>query len=186
MRTSHAYTLIELLVVLALVTLLASLALPGMQADMQRQTGSTVVNDLSRLLAFARATAVSTGTMVTLCRSGDGLVCGGLWQHGILVFTDANANRTLDGNDRILRYDNSLVPRGSLRLGSFPNRQYLQFTPEGFTNKQNGSFTWCPASGEAEHARQLIFSQSGRSRTAFDSDGDGIREDASGKALSCG
>lgn len=186
MRATCAFTLIELLVVLALLALLSSLALPGMQADLQRQTGSVVINELSRLLAYARATAASDGTLVTLCRSGDGLACGGQWQHGILVFTDANADRIIDGNDRILRYSNSLVPQGTLRLGSFPNRQYLQFTPEGFTNNQNGSFTWCPSSGEAEHARQLIFSQSGRTRMAIDKDGDGIREDASGKALSCG
>lgn len=186
MRASPAFTLVELLVVLTLLALLASLALPGLQADLQRQTGSVVVSELSRLLAYARASAATTGTTVTVCRSNNGLACGGQWQQGVLLFTDANADRTLNGNDRILRYANTLVPQGTLRLGSFPNRQYLQFTPEGFTNKQNGSFTWCPASGEVTHAHQLIFSQSGRTRLAFDSDGDGIREDASGKALSCG
>ena len=117
-------------------------------------------------MSFARAAAVTTGKMITLCRSANGSSCGGQWQDGILVFTDANADRKPNGSDRILRYTAFGNKAGTLQLRSFPNRQYVQFSPLGFSNRQNGSFTWCPPGGDAALAQQLVFTQSGRVRSA--------------------
>lgn len=180
------HTLPEVLILLAVVLLMFGIAAPDLQATLQRHAGEALVSELARTLNLARAAAVNSGSMVTLCRSTDGLTCSGDWLDGILVFTDANADRVINAEDSILRYTNAFQPVGVLRFRSFPNRQYLQFTQLGFTNNQNGNFTWCPATGEAASAQQLIFTQSGRSRFAKDKDGDGIREGADGQAISCG
>jgi len=182
---SAGFTLIELLVTIAMVSLLVLFSLPGLQPLLQRHSGNVAILDLERLLAQARASAVNSGQVVTLCRSMDGLRCNGQWRDGILLFTDTNADRTINGEDRVLRHASNLAGDGDLRLSTFPNRQYLQYTAEGFTNKQNGAFTWCPPGGEPEAAQQLIFSQSGRTRLARDQNGDGIREGADGRKLSC-
>lgn len=179
------YTLIELLVALAILVLLFSFAIPGIAPAIQRHRGEALIQDLARIMNYARAAAVDTGQMVTVCHSDNGNSCGGQWLDGILVFSDANADRTINQFDQILRYSTFGSNAGSLSFRSFPNRQFVQFSPLGFTNKQNGSFTWCPHNGSSALAQQLIFSQSGRSRLARDQDGDGIREGSNGKALIC-
>lgn len=184
-RKPSGFTLPDLLLCLLLLALLLNLALPGMQSTLQRQAGDALISDLARLMSFARAAAIDSGQMVTMCRSRDGTACNGQWLDGILIFTDANADRSINAEDRILRYSAFGIRAGSLLLRSFPNRQYVQFTPLGFTNKQNGSFTWCPPQGHSAFAQQLIFTQSGRARVAQDRDGDGIREDSGGMALNC-
>ncbi|MEY4642226.1 MAG: hypothetical protein RLZZ227_2220 [Pseudomonadota bacterium] len=179
----RGYTLLELLVVLALVAVFASMAIPGWGRTLQARTGEIVIHELARTMNFARAAAVTNGSIVTLCRSGDGLACNGNWEDGLLLFTDANADRIRNGADRLLRHTGRI--QGSLRLRSFPNRQYLQFTALGFTYRQNGNFTWCPPGNDVALAQQLIFSQSGRSRFARDSNGDGQLEGADGAPLVC-
>lgn len=181
---TRGYTLLELLVVLALVALLAIMAIPGSGRTIQARTGEIVIHELARTMNLARSAAVTNGSIVTLCCSRDGLACNGNWEDGLLLFTDANADRTRNGDDRVLRHTGHI--EGTLRLRSFPNRQYVQFTALGFTNKQSGNFTWCPPGNEVELAQQLIFSQSGRSRFARDADGDGRLEGADGAPLVCG
>ncbi len=181
----RGYTLLELLLVVAVGAILASLAMPGLGRAVQANAAALVMNDLARLLGMARALAVHNGTSVTLCPSASGSTCGGEWAAGMLLFTDANRDRVIDANDQLAQVVGPVATAGTLRLRSFPNRQYLQFTPLGFTHRQNGNFTWCPAGGRPELAQQLIFSQSGRTRFARDSDGDGLREGANGQALPC-
>lgn len=186
MRPSvYGYTLIELLLVLAVVAVLTSMAVPGLGRVVQTNAGTALMNDLARMVSMARALAVHSGSNVTLCPSHDGSSCGGDWAAGMLLFTDANRDRKLDATDELARVAGALTVAGSLQLRSFPNRQYLQFTPQGTTHGQNGSFTWCPANAAPELAQQLIFSQSGRTRFARDNDGDGIREDSNGLPLPC-
>jgi Tfp pilus assembly protein FimT len=124
--------------------------------------------------------------MVTLCRSNDGQHCQGQWHEGSILFTDANADRRLNGEDRLLYRTQPLPLRGRLSFNAFRNRQYLQMTPQGITAYQNGNFTWCPANGDPLLIRQLILSFSGRTRMARDEDGDGVVENSQGKPVTCG
>ena len=182
-HTLRGYTLLELLTILAIIAILASSAMPDLGKFVQAHAGQIFIHELARTLSMARTTAVTSGSIVTLCRSRDGLACNGTWDDGMLLFTDHNSDRIPNGNDLLLQHSRGI--EGSLRLRSFPNRQYVQFTPLGFTNKQNGSFTWCPPGQAAELAQQLIFSQSGRTRLARDANGDGLREGTNGGPLTC-
>ena len=58
-------------------------------------------------------------------------------------------------------------------------------TGEGFTNYQNGNFTYCPPDGDLRFARQLVINVQGRVRMGHDTDGDGIVEDRRGKDVRC-
>lgn len=183
--SSSAYTLVELLLVLAVLAMLAGLALPGLRQDLRDQVAATTLQELARSMALARSAAVTHGRMATLCGSSDGNSCGGDWNSGHLVFLDADGNGRRDAADELLLVRTTLPGHGSLLLRSFPNRQYVQYTAEGFSNRQNGSFTWCPLEQDARAARQLIFSQSGRVRFARDRNGDGVVEGSDGKAVAC-
>ena len=68
---------------------------------------------------------------------------------------------------------------------SFRNRSYLMIRPSGLTDWQNGNFLYCPESGDPRLARQIVINAQARVRHARDSDGDGIVEDARGRAVVC-
>lgn len=181
----RGYTLIELCVTLGIVFILLNLGLPSYSALLARQQSQVEVERLNRAISIARHTAVNEGRMTTLCRSSDGFQCGGQWQQGYIVFTDHNGDRQINGTDRLVEVFPALSRGVSLRYRAFQNKQYLQMTPAGFTNYQNGNFTFCPDSKDPALAQQLIVNRAGRTYLARDLDGDGIREGANGKPISC-
>jgi len=185
MQRARGFTLLELLICLLLVAVLGALSLPGFSEMLAHRRSDAVMRKLADAIALARTTAVASGELVTLCRWGSGTECGGNWQDGILLFTDHNGDRRINQDDAVRHYFSFPDADGALRWRAFQNRQYLQITNQGFTRFQNGNFTYCPASRKAELARQLIINRTARARFAIDSDGDGIKEDSSGKPLTC-
>ena len=178
-------TLLELLVTLSILALLLSVALPGFSEIVEQKRIDISARQLQQSIELARTAAITKNGLVTLCRSRDGQTCGGRWQEGILIFVDYDGDRRIDDDDLVVRYVEFHEFDGSLTWRAFQNRQYLQITPLGFTNYQNGNFTLCPPNGDRRYARQLIITRTGRVRHAQDSDGDGIREDSRGRPLRC-
>ena len=179
-------TLVELLVCVALLAiLLVSVNVGGFAETRDKRHAESAMTDIVSAIAMARQTAVNEATMVTFCRSDDGAHCQGQWHDGSIVFTDRNGDRQMNGDDRLLSRLQPLMIPGSLKFRSFGNKQYLQMTPFGMTNYQNGNFTYCPENGDANLARQVIISFTGRTRYARDKDGDGIVENSQGEALAC-
>src|SRR5690606_17773989 len=144
-----------------------------------------LMREIQDAVSLARHVAIHENLITTVCRSDDGLRCQGDWMDGSIVFTDANANHVLDGEDRLLhRREASTLP-GTLLFRAFGNRQHLQFDGRGLTRFQNGNFTYCPSDGDRRLIRQLILSFSGRTRMAWDANGDGVVENSQGEAVSC-
>jgi type IV fimbrial biogenesis protein FimT len=184
-KSNSGFNLIELLIILAILAVLVNLALPGLAQSVERNQARVAINEIKRAITLTRYTAINNGVITTLCRSNDGRNCGGQWQQGFIVFTDSNADRVINGNDRLIRIFPELADSGTLKFRAFQNKQYLQMTPQGFTNYQNGNFTFCPKSNDVSLAQQVIVNRSGRTYFASDTDGDGIKEGANGKAISC-
>lgn len=178
-------SLLELIVVITLVSILGSLALPGLQRFSASTRSDLAIRAVIEAIQFTRSSAITQGREVTACRSDDGQGCGGNWEQGILVFVDENHDRVVNGTETVLRYFELTGVEGSLRWRAFGNRQYLLINSLGFLPYQNGSFTYCPLTGEQRDTRQLIVNASGRLRLARDADGDGIREDSRGRPLRC-
>jgi type IV fimbrial biogenesis protein FimT len=91
----------------------------------------------------------------------------------------------LGGTDDVLRGIPALPAGSTVFWRSFRNRPYLVFQPTGLTDWQNGHFLFCPASGNARDARQVVLNPQGRLRQMTDRDGDGIVEDTSGRPVRC-
>ena len=178
-------SLIEILVCLTIIAFLATGAMPDFSVWRERKEIDGLMHELIGAIDMARSHAVAENVMVTFCRSNDGQKCHGTWAEGSILFTDFNADRAMNGNDRLLFRLEPMKPAGTLEFKSFQNRQFLQMTARGFTNNQNGNFTFCPASKDPRMARQIIISLTGRTRFARDEDGDGVAEDSQGKALYC-
>ncbi len=184
-KNELGFSLVELLICIAILAILLGLAIPGYSSFVQKNRANQVINQLSHAINLGRSTAIITQRMVTFCRSEDGLSCGGNWQDGSILFTDQNADREINGDDQLILHIPMLELPGTLKWRSFQNRQYLQLTPLGFTNYQNGNFTYCPENNDATLAQQIVISRTGRIRLAIDYDGDGLREDSKGKPLKC-
>ncbi|MDR2212297.1 MAG: GspH/FimT family protein [Pseudomonadales bacterium] len=184
---TRGYTLLELLVVLTLLGLLLTLGLPDLRRWQREAQSEALLVELGRLLAEARGTAVTQGVPVTLCSSITPPLCDAAWQRQALLFTDHDGDRVFDrtDGDLMLRHWTPPEAQGRLLLSNFPARPSLQFLPTGFTSGESGNFTWCPPNAEPSAIRQLIFTRSGRTRMALDTNGDGIREGADGQPLSC-
>jgi type IV fimbrial biogenesis protein FimT len=179
------FTLLECLIVMGILAILLAMSLSSWRGMAERQEGLQLLRSIADSVALGRSTAIKTGHPVTLCPTADGIVCGSDWNTGHMVFTDANLDRLLGSQDQLLHQASRGKVSGTVIWRAFQNRQYLQFTPLGFTRHQNGSFTWCGGDRSAQTAQQLIINSSGRLRFAVDADGDGFREDSRGRPLSC-
>ncbi|MXY90636.1 MAG: prepilin-type N-terminal cleavage/methylation domain-containing protein [Gammaproteobacteria bacterium] len=185
MIRNSGMTLLEVIVAMALLSLLLAAAAPSLSGIIEQRRGDEAIRLLGEAIELTRAAAIGSGSLATLCRSGDGASCGGRWEEGMIVFIDGDGNRVPDTAGALVRVFRFPSPTGNIRWRSFGNRQYLQMTPMGFTRNQNGNFTWCPSNGDVRLARQLIVNAAGRMREALDNDGDGVREGANGRPIAC-
>ncbi len=115
MKTRHrnsGFTLVELMVTLAVAAIVVAIVVPNFENAVNNNRLYTNSNDFLAVLALARSEAVKQRAAVTLCVSSNGSSCNvstNNWEQGWLVFTDANANGSLDaGTDTILRIGNGL------------------------------------------------------------------------------
>ncbi len=183
----RGYSIFEALISLCVASILIGLALPKLGELVSRQRAVAAVNQIIGAVAATRHAAVKHRTTATLCPAEAG-VCAGAhsWHLGAMIFKDANANGTREADELIL----AQLPR--MRRGervywrSFRNKTYLQFSPNGWTDWQNGSFQYCPADADARISKAVIINAQGRAAVSRDTDGDGIDESAAGTPLSCG
>ena len=179
-------TLIELLVTLAVGGVLLSWATSNGSHLILERRASAALNQALGAVQFTRHAAVTHRATASLCPSAGG-GCGlrDTWHEGSLVFLDRDGDGRVDAEDVPLRRLPSLAEDDRIYWRSFRNRRHLSFLPSGLTDWQSGNFTYCPAGGDLRYARQAILNAQGRARLARDTDGDGIREDASGRDLRC-
>jgi type IV fimbrial biogenesis protein FimT len=178
------FTLTELLIVLAVATVVLGIGLPGMVALSAGARATGAMLELRGLLDLARQYAVTNDATVTLCGTADGHSCSSVWRgNPTLVFVDSNANRKADAGEEIIT-TSTLTRNGSIRWRASGGRSYLRYHQDGGV-LEYGSFQYCPGSGDARGARQIIVAATGRARAATDRDGDGIMEDRNGDPLDC-
>jgi type IV fimbrial biogenesis protein FimT len=184
-KSMKGMSLLELLVTLGILSILLGISMPDFKDFVHSTSADATLKKLATAIQLSKSAAITNRTTVTLCRSVDGVVCGGNWQDGVIAFTDTNRDRVINENDRLVRHITFPQGKGHIRFRAFQNKQYLQLTSLGVTHSQNGNFTYCPYSGDSRFARQLIVNRTARLRFAQDSDGDGVKEDSRGRPLSC-
>jgi type IV fimbrial biogenesis protein FimT len=187
MRQSLGFTLPEILVALAVVGVMTGFALPAFQAFVERNRSAVALNQLLAALQSARYAAVTLRTAVTLCPSATDAACGArdTWHQGTLIFADRNADGRRDPSERVLQWLPGLDNGGRIYWRSFRNRSYLQMSPTGLTDWQNGHLLYCPPDRDPRFAREVIINAQARPRAAPDTDHDGVAEDANGQPLRC-
>jgi len=177
MYNNKGLTLIEVMIVITFITILASLAAPSFSNILRRQQVRGEADILFSLVYLARSEAIKRNKVVTICKSDDGMVCGGSWSDGWIVFADSDKDGSRD-NEEILILSGSVGGGYRLEWTAFGSNNYIRFTQNGLTLSQNGSFKLCPSDNDVRFARTVVISKTARVRLPKDSDGNGIFEGA--------
>lgn len=107
------FTLIELMTVVAVLTVLAAVAAPGLQALIASQRARAVANDLVSDLLKARSEAVKRNREVMLSPAGG---WGGGWVIQTVASAEVLGQRNPTGNVQITRSPASVTYDGAGRL----------------------------------------------------------------------
>lgn len=161
-----AFTLLELLSTLAIIAILTSIALPAYSAFIKRQTTITLLTQLNADLQFARGTAITHHTAVSLCSGSSSCRASHEWTQQLLIFADNNLNGSLDSGEKLLKVA-ELPTSHSWKWSNFRQQPYMTYIPNGMTNSLNGTFTLCQNTqalasltlNRAGRVRQVLFKE---------------------------
>ncbi len=150
------HSLFELLLALLLLSILLTLTLVAWHPFVASNQLRVLTQRVVQAIYYARHYGISHQQNVRLCGSGDGKQCDGNWNAALLV---------VDKNADILQHFPAM-PAGYRLLwrGNFAWNEAVTFTPEGFTQGQQGSFYFCPPVINQRYARALVLSFTGRVR----------------------
>lgn len=164
MKPMAGWTLLELALVLAIVAIILSTAIPALQDLVLDGRRTARVNAFAHAVHLAKNEAIKRRRFVALCKTLDGLQCGGsavTWADGWLVFVN-------DDNDRPVRIDpgeSVLYRHPAVESATITgNRNAFSFTPD-YRRSTNGTLTFCDRRGPAR-ARAVIVSYTGRPRAS--------------------
>ena len=177
------FTLPELIITIAIVAILMGIATPIWHEWTERAAHRTVVNQYHTLFSFARWSAASRHSLVTVCPLSDQEKCTDNWQQPISVFFDANNDKKPD-NGTILRTFSFHAARFRIRSRT-GGRGYLQFNARGMIHGATGSVILCPKSANGTAMSYMAVNKGGRFRVEHDTDGDGIIKLPWGVNISC-
>ncbi len=163
----------ELLWTLGIAGVLLALAVPSFRNALLDARRTADINGFVTAVQLARSEAAKRGAAIVLCKTADGLRCGGdelRYDAGWMVFANTDGLRPPErnaGEALLLQYQP--WSRGSISA----NRRLFEFRAFGWRST-NGTVTFCDADGRA---RAVIVSYTGRPRVAEVGPG--------GRGLSC-
>jgi type IV fimbrial biogenesis protein FimT len=119
------FTLMEMLITIAIVTILATIAIPGFKYVTASNRIATEINGLLGDLQFARSEAIKEGETVTVCiANANGSNCSttaaGAWQNGWIVFLDSNGDHQVQTGEAILRVQPAFTGTDTFLAGGTP------------------------------------------------------------------
>lgn len=149
-RRVAGFSLIELMTAVAVFAILTALALPAMSDFMKRNTVTNQTNEFLGAIRFARSTAVTRGTMVSICpsttSSNAAPVCAsnGSFDTGWLVYTTKTAGAVYASTDELLRVGQNVTNASVQGKASIP---VVTFDARGSSTYGALSFYVCAKGG---------------------------------------
>jgi type IV fimbrial biogenesis protein FimT len=143
MKRQTGFTLTELMVVLAIVAILLTIGVPSYRYVTNSYRMSAEVNGLLGDLQYARSEAIKEGQTVTTCVSTNSTTCTGgtAWASGWIVFSDPNANGTVDAGETVLRVQSAFTGRIPDTFNATNNVTAITYNREGFPRTAVGFLT---------------------------------------------
>ncbi|WP_045860608.1 GspH/FimT family pseudopilin [Teredinibacter purpureus] len=165
LQHSNGFTLLDLLSAISIMLIITSVAVPSFSYLSKKTAQQTTVNDLMRLLNFARQAAVNERSSVVVCPSADENSCDENWSFPLMVFVDSDDNKSRGTQERLLITRPSLASQQQLNWRSL-HRNFISFKEDGTTGYQNGRLYYCDLSADDKHRAQLVVYRTGRTRVA--------------------
>lgn len=151
------FTLVELMITLAVAAILATAAVPSFISMIASNRVTSASNELVTALNLAKSEAVRSGRDTLLCKSNNGVDCGGAWSNGWLLYQLKD-----DGSKQAIRVH--AAPDASLQF-TFTN-DLLVFTPRGQVKSIGFGGHFCfRNSYQDDNSRAVIITSMGRIRT---------------------
>lgn len=96
-QASKGMTVIELLIILAAIAIVVMISVPGSTMVLEHYRLKSTSSDLVGGLNLAKGEALKRNSTVRVCPSSNGRFCrtDGNWNHGWLVYSDGNADGTV-------------------------------------------------------------------------------------------
>ena len=182
-NTARGLTLVELMISIAIVSILLTTVGPNIQSILVSNRITADVNNLSSVMRFARHAAVNEQTATIICPTSDFSDCANNWALPKMVFVDANGNGNRDEAETLAASSDAIAGTNIVLgiTGAFI------FSPNGGVQDQTArTITFCHQDRDVKFASALLITAFGKISISTDSNGDSVREDASGNALTCG
>lgn len=163
-RGSRGFTLVELLITVSVAAILAAIGIPAFANMIHSNRVTSATNELVSALNLARSEAIRSGGNSVICKlnnTGDGCNNAGNWSRGWLLFNDADTDKVLDANERIIRIHS--IPSSTLNFSFINKANTIVFRPNGTPNV-SGRFC-LENSFQAANSRAVLITQAGRIRT---------------------
>jgi type IV fimbrial biogenesis protein FimT len=152
---NFGFTIIELLITVTLISIMLLIAMPNMSDLVLHNRATTNINTIISALQLARSEAINRKIKVKYCQSSNYKTCGGNWKDGqIIIDEDGKLLRTFAA----LNYHDTLIWNSSLNRD-----EYVEFTSDGCTNGQVGTFIYTP-NGQKKYAKAITINHAGRVR----------------------
>ena len=157
-------SLVELLVAFAILAVMASASTYTYQQWRSYADAEHSLIQLTSAITVTESYALSSGRVVTLCKTKTGDTCDGVnWSQGLLVFfDDDNLHQANRAQDRIKVLAN-MGSSGTLTFYGFPSSHYWQYQPKVTKEQQNGTFVYCDTK-QTHNDWRLVISKTGRYR----------------------
>ena len=138
---ASGFSLIELLVAVTILAILASVALPDMQAAVRSYQLTARANNVINMLNYARSESAKRGLRVTICSSTDGASCAGTnknnWHQGWIMFVDSDNNAAVSAGEAIVQSSPSVAEFTVILNGT---SDYVSFVSSGMP--KTSGFSW--------------------------------------------
>lgn len=183
----NGFTLIELLITLSISSIIVTLSTPLFSEFYKKHKASQEINNHFSLFKYARYSAASSASYVSVCAMATDNLCGDNWSNGLIIFEDNNVNGVIDDQEKVLRVYKRTPTNSTITLRASLNTKFINYTPTGTSFRRNasGNFVYCETEGDTTNAKALVFSRSGRAYLAIDKNNNGIPENGSGKDITC-
>ena len=152
----QGFSLLEMLVTLSIIIILLAISFPTLQIFLTQTEDSILCSQLTRAIQLARNEANTRNEKVMLCKSSDLKTCGGDWLNGYIILSQ----------DKLIYSFKNITKKGVLHWRARAHRDYLEFSPEGYTNNINGSFWYC-ANDTSNPVWAITVSKTGLSRVLY-------------------
>lgn len=170
-HSTNGFTLIELMVTISIMVILVTMAVPSLQALIERNAVAGQVDSLVSSLITARSEAIKRNTIVVMCRSNNpeaaSPTCAGSgtgWESGWIVFADRGGGVTQynpSAGDVLIHTQGVLAGVGAIQQRSY---QLITFRPTGVITGARTEFTVKSKSQTTDRQRRVCLDTTGRPR----------------------